>query len=415
MKKALLAALLPAAVILAACEPGTSSSTPTESTESTAPATSITSSSSSEEAAGTTSSSSSSSEQGGGEIVIPTVTPTLHITVEGIDVLDENAIYVGSPNLEGASASVWGYEMATLQDDGTWTYVFPEVEIEQMIIYKVYVQNREAGPWTGIVCDECPGNDTNLDFITLEGQSDYYQTVTFSNQPDSSKVLAEATFTLTATDGEGNPIDQAGLYIVAYDSVNQGGNETVWENLGDGKYSHTYENLPIGSFTINPYLEATNDITQITWNKSQNLGDAGYIFDLVAGTSEYSFSATWTNIPSVGGEDTPSDGYDVTFNLVLTEDLPADAKWPQVVLDDNWISSGIVKGEGEVDFTYTTNLAAGSHNVYFYWWNGSADTTLTHDGADRSPYTFNVESEMTVTCTGSFTNAGGNLGTYTVA
>lgn len=411
MKKNVLALLLPALLVLAACggtttssSEETASSTPTEETSSSTP--DVTPDSSSEETPASSSSSSeeetpaSSSSEDDDEpvIVIPTVTPTIHVTVEGITVLEENGIYIGSPNLEGASADVWGYAAMTLDSDGTYSYTFPETEIEQYILFQVYVQNKEGGDWSGVLCDECAGNK-DIQVLTLEGQNDYDVTVTFSSQPDSSNVVSDVTFTLTATDSQGNPIDEEGLYIIAYDSINGGGAETVWTNNGNGVYSYTYDSIPVGAFTINPYLEATDDIAKITWNKSDTLGEAGYHFDIKAGVNAYNFAATWSNIP------TPStgDGYNVSITLVLTSSLDEGAEGPQIVFDDSWIKLSAT--DDELTWTYESTYAEGAHSFYFYWWNASeGDHKIFADG-NGAYFSLNLTGDVEMTITGAFSGA----------
>lgn len=411
MKKNVLALLLPALLVLAACggtttssSEETASSTPTEETSSSTP--DVTPDSSSEEAPASSSSSSeeetpaSSSSEDDDEpvIVIPTVTPTIHVTVEGITVLEENGIYIGSPNLEGASADVWGYAAMTLDSDGTYSYTFPETEIEQYILFQVYVQNKEGGDWSGVLCDECAGNK-DIQLLTLEGQNDYDVTVTFSSQPDSSNVVSDVTFTLTATDSQGNPIDEEGLYIIAYDSINGGGAETVWTNNGSGVYSYTYDSIPVGAFTINPYLEATDDIAKITWNKSDTLGEAGYHFDIKAGVNAYNFAATWSNIP------TPStgDGYNVSITLVLTSSLEEGAQGPQIVFDDSWIKLSAT--DDELTWTYESTYAEGAHSFYFYWWNASeGDHKIFADG-NGTYFSLDLTGDVEMTITGAFSGA----------
>lgn len=411
MKKNVLALLLPALLVLAACggtttssSEETASSTPTEETSSSTP--DVTPDSSSEETPASSSSSSeeetpaSSSSEDDDEpvIVIPTVTPTIHVTVEGITVLEENGIYIGSPNLEGASADVWGYAAMTLDSDGTYSYTFPETEIEQYILFQVYVQNKEGGDWSGVLCDECAGNK-DIQVLTLEGQNDYDVTVTFSSQPDSSNVVSDVTFTLTATDSQGNPIDEEGLYIIAYDSINGGGAETVWTNNGSGVYSYTYDSIPVGAFTINPYLEATDDIAKITWNKSDTLGEAGYHFDIKAGVNAYNFAATWSNIP------TPStgDGYNVSITLVLTSSLEEGAEGPQIVFDDSWIKLSAT--DDELTWTYESTYPEGAHSFYFYWWNASeGDHKIFADG-NGAYFSLNLTGDVEMTITGAFSGA----------
>lgn len=411
MKKNVLALLLPALLVLAACggtttssSEETASSTPTGETSSSTP--DVTPDSSSEEAPASSSSSSeeetptSSSSEDDDEpvIVIPTVTPTIHVTVEGITILEENGIYIGSPNLEGASADVWGYAAMTLDRDGTYSYTFPETEIEQYILFQVYVQNKEGGDWSGVLCDECAGNK-DIQLLTLEGQNDYDVTVTFSSQPDSSNVVSDVTFTLTATDSQGNPIDEEGLYIIAYDSINGGGAETVWTNNGSGVYSYTYDSIPVGAFTINPYLEATDDIAKITWNKSDNLGEAGYHFDIKAGVNAYNFAATWSNIP------TPStgDGYNVSITLVLTSSLDEGAQGPRIVFDDSWIKLSAT--DDELTWTYESTYAEGAHSFYFYWWNASeGDHKIFADG-NGTYFSLDLTGDVEMTITGAFSGA----------
>lgn len=411
MKKNVLALLLPALLVLAACggtttssSEETASSTPTGETSSSTP--DVTPDSSSEEAPISSSSSaeeetpasSSLEEDDEPVIVIPTVTPTIHVTVEGITVLEENGIYIGSPNLEGASADVWGYAAMTLDSDGTYSYTFPETEIEQYILFQVYVQNKEGGDWSGVLCDECAGNK-DIQVLTLEGQNDYDVTVTFSSQPDSSNVVSDVTFTLTATDSQGNPIDEEGLYIIAYDSINGGGAETVWTNNGNGVYSYTYDSIPVGAFTINPYLEATDDIAKITWNKSDTLGEAGYHFDIKAGVNAYNFAATWSNIP------TPStgDGYNVSITLVLTSSLEEGAEGPQIVFDDSWIKLSAT--DDELTWTYESTYPEGAHSFYFYWWNASeGDHKIFADG-NGTYFSLNLTGDVEMTITGAFSGA----------
>lgn len=411
MKKNVLALLLPALLVLAACggtttssSEETASSTPTEETSSSTP--DVTPDSSSEETPASSSSSaeeetpasSSSEEDDEPVIVIPTVTPTIHVTVEGITVLEENGIYIGSPNLEGASADVWGYAAMTLDSDGTYSYTFPETEIEQYILFQVYVQNKEGGDWSGVLCDECAGNK-DIQVLTLEGQNDYDVTVTFSSQPDSSNVVSDVTFTLTATDSQGNPIDEEGLYIIAYDSINGGGAETVWTNNGNGVYSYTYDSIPVGAFTINPYLEATDDIAKITWNKSDTLGEAGYHFDIKAGVNAYNFAATWSNIP------TPStgDGYNVSITLVLTSSLEEGAEGPQIVFDDSWIKLSAT--DDELTWTYESTYPEGAHSFYFYWWNASeGDHKIFADG-NGTYFSLDLTGDVEMTITGAFSGA----------
>ena len=407
MKKNVLTLLLPALLVLAACGGTTTSSseemassTPTEETSSSTP--DVTPDSSSEEIPASSSSaeeetptSSSSEEDDEPVIVIPTVTPTIHVTVEGITVLEENGIYIGSPNLEGASADVWGYAEMTLDSDGTYSYTFPETEIEQYILFQVYVQNKEGNDWSGVLCDECAGNK-DIQVLTLEGQNDYDVTVTFSSQPDSSNVVSDVTFTLTATDSQGNPIDEEGLYIIAYDSINGGGAETVWTNNGNGVYSYTYDSIPVGAFTINPYLEATDDITKITWNKSDTLGEAGYHFDIKAGVNAYNFAATWTNIP------TPStgDSYKVNITLTLTSSLGENAQYPQIVFDGSWIP--LTPTDDELTWTYESTYAEGAHSFYFYWWNATEGAHAIYADANGSLFSIDLTGDVTLAVTGAF-------------
>lgn len=411
MKKNVLTLLLPALLVLAACggtttssSEETASSTPTEETSSSTP--DVTPDSSSEEIPASSSSSaeeetptsSSSEEDDEPVIVIPTVTPTIHVTVEGITVLEENGIYIGSPNLEGASADVWGYAEMTLDSDGTYSYTFPETEIEQYILFQVYVQNKEGNDWSGVLCDECAGNK-DIQILTLEDKNDYDVTVTFSSQPDSSNAVEDVTFTLTATDSEGNPIGQEGLYIIAYDSMNGGGAETVWTNNGNGVYSYTYDSIPVGAFTINPYLEATDDITKITWNKSDTLGEAGYHFDIKAGVNAYNFAATWSNIP------TPStgDGYNVSITLVLTSSLEEGAEGPKIVFDDSWIK--LTATDDELTWTYESTYAEGAHSFYFYWWNASEGDHKIFADANGSLFSLDLTGDVTIEVTGAFSGA----------
>ena len=411
MKKNVLTLLLPALLVLAACGGTTTSSseemassTPTEETSSSTP--DVTPDSSSEEIPSSSSSSaeeetptsSSSEEDDEPVIVIPTVTPTIHVTVEGITVLEENGIYIGSPNLEGASADVWGYAEMTLDSDGTYSYTFPETEIEQYILFQVYVQNKEGNDWSGVLCDECAGNK-DIQILTLEDKNDYDVTVTFSSQPDSSNAVEDVTFTLTATDSQGNPIDEEGLYIIAYDSINGGGAETVWTNNGNGVYSYTYDRIPVGAFTINPYLEATDDITKITWNKSDTLGEAGYHFDIKAGVNAYNFAATWTNIP------TPStgDSYKVNITLTLTSSLGENAQYPQIVFDGSWIP--LTPTDDELTWTYESTYAEGAHSFYFYWWNASeGDHKIFADG-NGTYFSLDLTGDVEMTITGAFSGA----------
>lgn len=421
MKKNVLTLLLPALLVLAACggtttssseetassmpgEETSSSSTVTEETSSSTPIEIPDSSSeevlppSSSSAEEETPTSSSSEEDDEPVIVIPTVTPTIHVTVEGITVLEENGIYIGSPNLEGASADVWGYAEMTLDSDGTYSYTFPETEIEQYILFQIYVQNKEGNDWSGVLCDECAGNK-DIQVLTLEDKNDYDVTVTFSSQPDSSNAVEDVTFTLTATDSQGNPIDQEGLYIIAYDSMNGGGAETVWTNNGNGVYSYTYDSIPVGAFTINPYLEATDDITKITWNKSDTLGEAGYHFDIKAGVNAYNFAATWSNIP------TPStgDGYNVSITLVLTSSLDEGAEGPQIVFDDSWIK--LTATDDELTWTYESTYAEGAHSFYFYWWNASeGDHKIFADG-NGTYFSLDLTGDVEMTVTGAFSGA----------
>ncbi len=389
MKKHLLAMLLPAAMLLAACGPTNSSSTPVESTSETDdPVTSTSETEDGEDEESTT------------PIEIPTVVPTVHLTVEGIEVSEENGIFIGSPNIEGANADTWGYEEATKQEDGTYTYTFPEIEVENIIIYKVYVQAKAGNPWTGIACDECPGNDTELTILTLEGQNDYYQTVTFSSQPDSSEVLSEATFRLTATDADGNPITQEGLYIVAWDSQYGDGHLTVWNHEGNGVYTYTYADIAYGSFTINPFLENTNDTTAISWNKSDTLGNAGYKFDITADQTVYEFAAKWSSIPEVS----TSEGYAVTFNLNLENALVGGDAQPQVVVGSSWLK---MTGS-ETTWTYTATLE-GEISFYFYWWDGGAGRQI-HADANWTNFSATISADTTLTVTGDFA-AEINVGT----
>ena len=414
MKKNVLTLLLPALLVLAACGGTTTSSseemassTPTEETSSSTP--DVTPDSSSEEISSSSSSSSSSAEEetptsSSSEeddepvIVIPTVTPTIHVTVQGITVLEENGIYIGSPNLEGASADVWGYAEMTLDSDGTYSYTFPETEIEQYILFQVYVQNKEGNDWSGVLCDECAGNK-DIQILTLEDKNDYDVTVTFSSQPDSSNAVEDVTFTLTATDSQGNPIDQEGLYIIAYDSMNGGGAETVWTNNGNGVYSYTYDSIPVGAFTINPYLEATDDISKITWNKSDTLGEAGYHFDIKAGVNAYNFAATWSNIP------TPStgDSYKVSITLTLTSSLGENAQYPQIVFDGSWIP--LTPTDDELTWTYESTYSEGAHSFYFYWWNASeGDHKIFADG-NGTYFSLDLTGDVEMTITGAFSGA----------
>ena len=405
MKKNVLALLLPSLLVLAACG-GTSSSS---SEEASSPTSSEEVSSSSEETLPPVSSSSSGEEEIPGSstseedsepvIVIPTVTPTIHLTIDGITVLEENGIYIGSPNIEGASAEVWGYAEATLETAGTYSYTFPETEIEQYIVFQVYVQNKEGGDWSGVLCDECAGNK-DIQVLTEEGVNDYDVTVTFSSQPDSSNVVSDVTFTLTASDAEGNPIDEEGLYIVAYDSINRGGSETVWNNEGNGVYSYTYESIPVGAFTINPYLEATNDITKITWNKSDTLGSAGYHFDIVSGVNEYNFAASWTNIP------TPStgEGYEVSITLSLTESLGEEAEYPKIVFDESWIPLTPTEGD-DLTWTYESTYEEGAHSFYFYWWNAAEGDHRIYADENGSLFQIDLTGDVALTVTGAFDGA----------
>jgi hypothetical protein len=282
MKKQLII-LLPALLALAACG-GTqtaSSSTPSKSSAATSAATSVVSSSTS--------------------IVIPKVTPVLTLTVSGITVSDENTLWIAGPVGTMPSAATadgeWAYEKATAGTSaGVYTFTFPETEAGEILTYRAYVDNATTFAWKN-VCSECAGN-TSLSLETAEGVNAYTQTVTFTDQPSASAVIASLDVIITPTDASGNALTlNAGVYVWMWDSLDKGA--VVLTDNGDGTWHKTLSNVPYGTdaLGVTPFLAAS--ATTISWDyPSDTYAKNGYKFTLASTDTQAKLTAAWSKQPA---------------------------------------------------------------------------------------------------------------------
>lgn len=393
MKKGL-AILLPVVMMLAACDnsyTAPTSSAPVSEEEEESSTVVSSDSSEVEVESDPVSEESSSSE----EFTIPTVTPKLTITVTGITVSDENGIYVSSPSLEGGNADNWVQAAATENTDGTWSISFPEIEVDSLITYDVYVQNKEADLWSGLKCNECSGNDNHLTFMTEEGKTDYAVSVTFSEQPDSSKVVENVTFKITVNDKDGKPIYDEGLYLWSGDSVHgYGEGMLIWTGDATGVYTHTFDSLPAGHFGINFYLENTDVQSAIKWNVSDTLGQAGYGFTIVEGTTEYALTIVFSSVPTPADPEAPTYEMNLTVNVTGTTDISG---WNEIQVwtgtgntINNW-SGRVYKGETAGTYTGTISFSAeGTYIFQLFYWVADGDERNSYADANKTYYSVTI-------------------------
>ena len=315
---------------------------------------------------------------------------TIEVSVAGITVLEENAIFFGS--VLGGSATVWASTKMTKNDQGKWTLSFDDVE-EGYYGYNIYVGPASADSAWDYINSEGT-SETPRSLGVLVGTALYPITATFTTQPDSSQTV---DFTLNITSSLEITVSN---HVWVWNSITNG--EVKLEGSGTS-WSYDFEDVTLGPKTFTAVLGSA---TEVDWSYKASDLDS-YVVQIEATTTEVNLSATFASQPA---EPSP-DAYTVNFVL---EAAIVGTQWPKVVIDDSW--KDMAEGEGDNTWVYSlTNVAPDAVlNFYFYHWAETGGDHKIYDELPETLFSVTVTADITITVVGTFT-AGASAGTMNVA